>query len=187
VERGAEDICEPSKSTPRLHLRERQPPLCQREHPPAMDGGDYPRSGEPPISQPLQGLQKRLEILLSLARGPPTPVAAGGSHHSLRKRRKPSVVILEVKPPALPPPCSKTQGWRGCTAAHAPASTGGCRHRPAPPYGPSFPRRQGEKLRGEEMGPQIPVRVNPQKTLANRPKMAACAMELGLKLCSSTP
>jgi hypothetical protein len=35
-----------------------------------MDGGDYPSSGEPPISQLLQGLQKRLEILLSLARGP---------------------------------------------------------------------------------------------------------------------
>jgi hypothetical protein len=55
---------------PRLHLRERQPPLCQREHPLAMDGSDHPRSGEPPISQPLQGFQKRLEILLFLARGP---------------------------------------------------------------------------------------------------------------------
>jgi hypothetical protein len=35
---------------PRLHLRKRQPPLCQREHPPAMDGGKHPRSGEPHIS-----------------------------------------------------------------------------------------------------------------------------------------
>jgi hypothetical protein len=35
-----------------------------------MDGSDHPRSGEPPISQPLQGFQKRLEILLFLARGP---------------------------------------------------------------------------------------------------------------------
>jgi hypothetical protein len=68
-----------------------------------MDSGDHPRSGEPPISQTLQGLQKRLEILLSLTRGPLTPVAAGGGHHSLRKRREPSVVVPEVKPPALPP------------------------------------------------------------------------------------
>jgi hypothetical protein len=30
------------------------------------------------------------------------------------------------------------------------------------------PCRQGKKLHGEEMGPQIPVGVNPQKTLANR-------------------
>jgi hypothetical protein len=31
-----------------------------------------------------------------------------------------------------------------------------------------FPRRQGKKPRGEEMGPQIPVGVNPQKALSNR-------------------
>jgi hypothetical protein len=42
-------------------------------------------------------------------------------------------------------PCSKTQGWRGCTAARAPASTGGCSHRPAPPCGPSFPPSSRQK------------------------------------------
>jgi hypothetical protein len=31
---------------PGLHLREPQPPLCQTEHPPAMDSGDDPRSGK---------------------------------------------------------------------------------------------------------------------------------------------
>jgi hypothetical protein len=31
---------------PQLHLREPQPPLYQREHPPAMDSGDDPRSGK---------------------------------------------------------------------------------------------------------------------------------------------
>jgi hypothetical protein len=36
------------------------------------------------------------------------------------------------------------------------------------------------------MGPQIPVRVNPQKTSQTAAKMAACVMEMGLKLCSST-
>jgi hypothetical protein len=35
---------------PWLHLREPQPPLCQREHPPAMDSGDDPRSGKALIS-----------------------------------------------------------------------------------------------------------------------------------------
>jgi hypothetical protein len=37
------------------------------------------------------------------------------------------------------------------------------------------------------MGPQIPMGVNPQKPSQTAAKMAACAMELGLKLCSSTP
>ena len=35
---------------PWLHLLERQPPLCQREHPPAMNGGNHPCSGEPLVS-----------------------------------------------------------------------------------------------------------------------------------------
>jgi hypothetical protein len=34
---------------PQSHLRELQPPLCQREHPPTMDGGNNPRSGKAPI------------------------------------------------------------------------------------------------------------------------------------------
>jgi hypothetical protein len=35
---------------PRPHLREPQPPLGQREHPPTMDNGDDPRSGKARIS-----------------------------------------------------------------------------------------------------------------------------------------
>jgi hypothetical protein len=88
---------------PRRHLQKWQPPLRQGEHPPAMDGGNHPCGGEPSISQLLQGLQKGLEILLSLARGPIAPVGAGGGHHSLRKRLEPPIVVPKVKPSALPP------------------------------------------------------------------------------------
>jgi hypothetical protein len=35
---------------PRFHLREPQPLLCQREHPPAMDSDDDPRSSKALIS-----------------------------------------------------------------------------------------------------------------------------------------
>jgi hypothetical protein len=41
---------------PRHHLRKWQSSLRQGEHPPAMDGGNHPRAGEPSISQLLQGL-----------------------------------------------------------------------------------------------------------------------------------
>jgi hypothetical protein len=37
------------------HLRKQQSPLRQGEHPPAMDGGNHPRSGEPSVLQLLQG------------------------------------------------------------------------------------------------------------------------------------
>jgi hypothetical protein len=55
---------------PRRHLRKQQPPLRQGEHPPAMDGGNHPRDGEPSVSQLLQGLLKGLEFFC-LSRGAP--------------------------------------------------------------------------------------------------------------------
>jgi hypothetical protein len=132
-----------------------------------MDGGNHPRGGEPSISQLLQGLQKGLEILLSLARGPIAPVAAGGSHHSLRKRWEPPIVVPEVKPPGLPPLVRRHKdGGDVLLRTRLPqledAATGPHRH-----VDSLFPRRQGKRLRGEEMGPQIPVGVNPQKPFAN--------------------
>jgi hypothetical protein len=68
-----------------------------------MNGGNHPRGGEPSFPQLLQGLQKGLEILLSVMRGPVAPVISGSGHHSLIKRREPPVVISEIEPLALPP------------------------------------------------------------------------------------
>jgi hypothetical protein len=152
-----------------------------------MDGGDHPCGGKPSISQLLQGLHKGLEILLSVVRGPIAPVAAGGGHHSLRKRREPPIVIPKVKPPALPPLVRRHKdGGDVLLSTRLPqledAATDLHRHANSP-----FPRRQGKRLHGEEMGPQIPVGVNPQKPFANRREDGCLRDELGLRLCSSTP
>jgi hypothetical protein len=152
---------------PRHHLQKRQSPLRQGEHPPTMDGGNHPRGGDLSISQLLQGLQKGLEILLSLARGPIAPVGVGGGHHSLRKRWEPLLVITKVKPPTLPPLVRRGKdGGDVLLRTRLPqmkdAATGPHRHANSP-----LPRRQGKRLRGEEMGPQIPVGVNPQKPFTN--------------------
>jgi hypothetical protein len=132
-----------------------------------MDGGDHPRGGKPSVSQLLQGLQKRLEILLSVAQGPIAPVAACGGHHSLRKRREPPIVVPKVKPPALPPLVRRHKdGGDVLLRKRLPqledAAASPHRHANSP-----FPCRQGKRLHGEEMGPQIPVGVNPQKPFAN--------------------
>jgi hypothetical protein len=68
-----------------------------------MNGGNHSRSGEPSFPQHLQGLEKGLEILLSVVWGPVAPSIGGDGDHSLRKRREPLVVIPEIEPPALPP------------------------------------------------------------------------------------
>jgi hypothetical protein len=118
-----------------------------------MDGGNHPRGGEPSVSQLLQSLQKGLEILLSLARGPIAPVAAGGGHHSLRKQREPPIIVPEVKPPALPPLVRRHKDGRDVLLrTRLPqledAATGPHRH-----VDSLFPRRRGKRLHGEEMGP----------------------------------
>jgi hypothetical protein len=68
-----------------------------------MNGGNHSRSGEPSFPQHLQGLEKGLEVLLSIVRGLVAPSIGGDGHHSLRKRQEPPVVISEIEPPALPP------------------------------------------------------------------------------------
>jgi hypothetical protein len=105
---------------------------------------------------------------MSLARGPVAPVIGGGGHHSLRKRRELPVVISKIKPPALPPFVRRREDGRDVLQRPRlpqleDAATGPHRHANS-----SFPRRRGKKLRGEEMGPQVPVGGNPQISFANR-------------------
>jgi hypothetical protein len=105
----------------------------------------------------------------------------------LRKWRKHPVVVPEIKQLILPPLVRRHKGGRD-VLLRAPrpqregAATGPHRHTDLLRV-----RRRGEELRGEEMGPQVPVRVNPKKPSQTAAKMAACAIELGLKLCSSIP
>jgi hypothetical protein len=86
----------------------------------------------------------------------------------LRKRRKHPAVVPEIKPPVLPPLVQICKGGRD-VLSRAPwpqlegAATGSHCHTDLLRL-----RRRGEELHGKEMGPQVPVRVNPQKTLANR-------------------
>jgi hypothetical protein len=50
-----------------------------------------------------------------------------------------------------------------------------------------FPRRQGKRLRGDEMDPQIPVGVNPQKTLANRREDGRLRNGVGVEIVQLHP
>jgi hypothetical protein len=152
-----------------------------------MDGCDHPHGGKPSVSQLLQGLQKGMEILLSITRGPIAPVAAGGGHHSLRKRREPPIVISKVKPPALPPLVRRHEdGGDVLLRTHLPqledAATGPHCHAGSP-----FPHRQGKGLRGEEMGPQIPVGLNPQKPFANRREDGCLRDGVGVEIVQLHP
>jgi hypothetical protein len=87
----------------RGHLPKRQPPLRQGKDPPKVDGGNHSRSGESPLPQRLQGLEKWLEVLLSFVRGPVAPGVGGSGDNPLGERREQLTVVPEVEPLALPP------------------------------------------------------------------------------------
>jgi hypothetical protein len=61
-----------------------------------MDSGDHSRSGKSPLPQLLQGLEKGLEILPPLVRGPVAPGVGGSRNYSLGKRWEQLTVIPEV-------------------------------------------------------------------------------------------
>jgi hypothetical protein len=105
----------------------------------------------------------------------------------LRKRRKHPAVVPEIKPLVLPPLVRRCKGGRD-VLLRAPrpqlegAATGPHRHT-------DLLRlcRRGEELRGEEMGPQVPVRVNPQKTLANRHEDGCLRDRVGVEVMQLHP
>jgi hypothetical protein len=84
-------------------------------------------------------------------------------------------------------PCLKTQGWRGCTIVHAPASTGGCSHRPAPPCGLSFPLSSRKKAPRRRDGSTDPSGVNPQKPFANRREDGCLRDRVGVEIVQLHP
>jgi hypothetical protein len=105
----------------------------------------------------------------------------------LRKRRKHPTVVSEIKSPVLPPLVRRCEGGRDVLLRVPRPQLKGAAAGPHRHTDLLRLRRRGKELRGKEMGPQVPVRVNPQKPSQTAMKMAACAIELGLKLCSSTP
>jgi hypothetical protein len=171
----------------RGHLPKRQPPLRQGKHPPTVDGGNHSRSGESPFSQRLQGLEEWLEVLLPLVRGPVAPGVGGSGDYSLGERREQLAVVPEVEPPALPPLVRGREGGKNIQRRPRLPQQKGTAAGPHRCTDFPLPRRRGEKLRAKEMGPQIPMGAIPKYPSHTAMKMAACEMELGVRLCNSTP
>jgi hypothetical protein len=84
-------------------------------------------------------------------------------------------------------PCSKTPGGRD-VLLRAPwphlegAATGPHCHKDLLCF-----CRRGKELRGEEMGPQVPVRVNPEKTLGNRREDGRLRDRVGVEVVQLHP
>jgi hypothetical protein len=116
-----------------------------------------------------------------------TPGVGGGGDYPLGERWEQLIVIPEVEPPALPPLVRGREDDRDVLRRprlpqQEDAAAGPHRCTDLP-----LPRRQGKKLGEEEMSPQIPMGAIPKYPSHTATKIAACEMELGVRLCNSTP
>jgi hypothetical protein len=187
VERGTEDTCEPSKSTPGVisesgNCRSAKGSTLRRWMTTTTPATVSPHLVAP--ARPPEGARF-------------SPVSRARPHSASCCRRQSPLVDKTTgasrrhsggKTTGAATPSSKTQGWQGCTVARAPASTGGCSHRPAPPCRPSFsPVVKAKGFTVKRWVHRSQWGSIPKKPSQTAAKMAACAMELGLRLCSSTP
>jgi hypothetical protein len=105
----------------------------------------------------------------------------------LRKRRKHPAVVPEIKPPVPPPLVRRHKGGRDVLLRVPRPQLEGAAIGPHRHTDLLRLRRRSEELRGEEMGPQIPVRVNPQKTLANRREDGHLRNRVGVEVMQLHP
>jgi hypothetical protein len=105
----------------------------------------------------------------------------------LRKRRKHPAVVLEIKPPVLSPLVRRHKGGRDVLLRAPRPQLEGAATDPHRHTNLLRVRRRGEELCGEEMGPQVPVRVNPQKTLANRREDCRLCNGVGVEVMQLHP
>jgi hypothetical protein len=103
----------------------------------------------------------------------------------LRKRRKHPVIVPEIKLPVLPPLVRRYKGGRDVLRCSPRPQLEGAAASPHRHTDLLHVRRRDEELRGEEMGPQVPVGVNPQKTLANRHENGRLRYGVGVEVIDS--
>jgi hypothetical protein len=152
-----------------------------------VDSGGDPRGGKAFRLELLQGTKNGLELLLVLVCGPLVPVIAGGGHHSLRKGWQHPIVIPEIKPSVLPPLVRRHKGGRDVLLCASRPQLEGAAASPHRHTDLLHVCRRGEELRGEEMGPQVPVGVNPQKPLANHHENGRLRDEVGVEVVKLHP
>jgi hypothetical protein len=155
AERGVEDICEPSKSTPVF--------ISESRNRRSANGSTLRRwiaVTTPAAVRPLAcNFCRAWRMGWSFSWF--SRVAPSASYH---RRRSPLVEKTAEasrrhsgdKTTDSATPCSKTQGRQGCTVVCALTSARGCSRQPAPPYGPSSRpsmRRRTPRRRDGSTGP----------------------------------
>jgi hypothetical protein len=105
----------------------------------------------------------------------------------LRKRREPPVVVAKIKPPVLPPLVRRRKGGEDVLLRAPQPQLKGAAAGPHRHADLLCLHCQGKELHSEEMEPQIPVGINPQKTLANRREDGRLHNRVGVEVVQLHP
>jgi hypothetical protein len=167
--RGTEDVCEPSKPTPGVIFESSSRRSVKGSTLRRWMVATTPAAVSPPSCSSCKASRRGWRFFCYRA-GPHSASCCRRRSPLVEKTTGASHRRSEGKTTGAATPCSKTQGWRGCTVAHAPASTRGCSHRPAPPCKLSFPplsRQNAPRRRG---GSTDPSGAQSPKTLRKPPR-----------------
>jgi hypothetical protein len=167
--RGTEDICEPSKPTPGIISESSSRRSIKGSTLRRWMAATTPVAVSPP-SRSFSKASRRGWRFFCLSRGAHSANCCRRRSPLVEKTTGASHRHSGGKTTGAATPCSKTEGWRGCTAAHAPASTRGCSHRPAPPRGLSSPPSPRQKAPQRRDGSTDPSGGQSPKILRKPPR-----------------
>jgi hypothetical protein len=153
VERGVEDIREPSKLTPGFISESRNRRSTNGSTLRRWIAATTPAVVRPSAWSFCRARRRGWSFSWFSRVAPPVPVIADGGHHSLRKGRQHPVVILEIKPPVLPHLVRRHKGGRDVLLCAPRPQLEGAAASPHRHTDLLHVRRHIRELRGEEMGP----------------------------------
>jgi hypothetical protein len=167
--RGTEDICEPSRSTPGIISESGSRRSVKGSTLRRWMAATTPAAVSPHLAAPARPPEGAGDSSVSRA-GPRSASWCRRWSPLVEKTMGASHRRSEGKTTGAATPCLKRQGWRGYTVAHAPASTGGCNHRPAPPCELSSPPSPRQKAPQRRDGSTDPSGGQSPKTLRKPPR-----------------
>jgi hypothetical protein len=155
VERGVEDIREPSKSTSGFISESRNRRSANGSTLWRWIAATTPAAVRP-SAWSFYRARRRGWSFSWFSRVAPQRQLSPARSPLVEKRAAAPRRYSEDKTTGSATPCSKTQGRQGCTVVRTPTSAEGCSRQPAPPYGPSSrpsTRRRTPRRRDGSTGP----------------------------------
>jgi hypothetical protein len=154
----------------RGHLVEAQAASAQRHHPTTVKRRRYCRRRQASSTKLLQRRQQRVQTRLLDVRHAVHPVVLPGGQHAAGIPRQLVLVVAEVEPARVPPAVRRDEARRDVLVRPTRPQLKDAAPYPHCVEGALPSRVPREKLGLEKVEPQVPLRLHPEVSLADRRK-----------------